>query len=72
MALLSKDDYIMEAYCQVSDELHYLKLSADPTAHHTTSINEFVHLMFTKGLIEKKVMGFLIPSNPLEARFYHL
>ena len=54
VVVLSRADYIKEADRQLSNELHYQKLSADPTTHHTTKIKEFVHLMFSKGSIDKK------------------
>ena len=72
VVVLSKEEYIKEAECQLNDQTYYQKLTTNLTTQYAAENKTFVGSMATHGLIDKKTKEFMILYHPLEARFYLL
>ena len=71
VVILNKEDYIMEAECQLSNTIHYQKQQKHSTSIYATEIQKCVRQKFKKSIIDENIKDFLIP-NSLKISQLHL
>ncbi|XP_021353109.1 uncharacterized protein LOC110450150 [Mizuhopecten yessoensis] len=69
---MNRDDYIQEAYRQLSNETFYRKVDSDMTHVHAQQINNTINRILEKGDIDNDTAKFLRPENPQAGMFYLL
>ena len=72
MVVLSKEDYVMETECQLSNVTSYKKLNKDPPPTFAAEIKDFVTFMFNRGLTDKSTKDLLVRHLPTIAGLYLL
>ena len=72
MVVMSREDYLTEAYRQLSDTHYYHQLDEDPTEALSTEITELIEQMAERRAIDATTKKFLMPLNPRPGRFYML
>ena len=72
VVILNTNDYIHEAFRQLSDTNFYQTLDTDLTPKINTDISQTLLTMRNNKEIDKKCLAYLLPSNPRPGRFYLL
>ena len=68
----SKDDYLLEAYNQLSDTSVYQKCEGDPLKKVNNEVKSVLRDLFNRKEINNKVRDYLIMKKPQLGRFYLL
>ena len=72
VVILNTNDYIHEAFRQLSDTSFYKPLVDNCTSHISVDITKTLTLMRNNKEINKKCFAYLLPDNPRPGRFYLL
>ena len=72
MVILNTNDYIHEAFRQLSDTSFYQPLEANDTSRISLEISNTLSTVRSNKEIDKKCFAYLLQNNPRPGRFYLL